>query len=94
MDDLIWNGFNIPREELIPDKCTRMQGILVLGPVRWGMVEEYRDALTTTWYERQLIDNALVWSRTGENIQFFAWLCSLSDDEVNDLFRIAERIEF
>lgn len=71
-------------------RCTRMQGILALGPVRWGAVLAYR--ATASWGEQMVIDEASEWKRLSQNIQFFAWLLDLSPGEVDDLFRAAAEI--
>lgn len=73
--------------------CTAMQGKLALGPDRWAIVEAYRDDPATTWAERTIIDSAGQWVRTSENIAFFAYLLSLSDAEVDNLFRLAQGID-
>ena len=70
--------------------CTRMQGILALGSVRWAAVMAYHD--TATWGERVVIDSASDWLRLSQNIQFFAHLLSLSETEVDDLFIAAAGI--
>lgn len=70
--------------------CTRMQGILALGPVRWGTVMAYRD--TASWPEQIVIDSASDWNRLSQNIEFFAYLLSLSEEEVDDLFATAVQI--
>jgi hypothetical protein len=71
--------------------CTRMQGILALGPVRWAAVMTYHD--TATWAEQVIIDSASDWQRLSQNIQFFAYLLNLSATEVDDLFITAAGIE-
>jgi hypothetical protein len=70
--------------------CSRMQGILALGEDRWAQVLAYRN--TATWAEKVIIDDAGQWSRTSENIAFFAYLLNLSDAEVDQLFRDAAAI--
>jgi hypothetical protein len=71
--------------------CTRMQGILALGPERWAAVMEYHD--TATWAERVVIDSASDWLRLSQNIAFFSYLLNLTDTEVDELFTIAAGIE-
>lgn len=71
--------------------CTRMQGILALGPVRWAAVMAYHD--TATWAERVVIDSASDWQRLSQHIQFFAYLLDLSATDVDDLFITAAGIE-
>lgn len=71
-------------------RCTRMQGILALGPVRWGAVLAYR--ATASWGEQVVIDSASDWLRLSQNIQFFAYLLGLTEAEVDELFRTAAEI--
>jgi len=73
--------------------CTAMQGQLALGPERWSLVEEYRDAPETTWHERVIINSASEWRRDSQNIAFFAYLLDLEDEQVDDLFRVAQGIK-
>ena len=70
--------------------CSRMQGILALGEARWASVLAYRE--TASWAEQIIIDSAGDWQRNSENIQFFAYLLGLTDDEVDDLFRTARAL--
>lgn len=73
--------------------CSRMQGILALGPERWGQVLAYRDAPGTSFGERAIIDCAGIWRRQSQNIAFFAWLLGLDDAAVDALFEAAMGIE-
>lgn len=68
-------------------RCSRMQGILVLGEARWAAVMAYYE--TATWAERIIIDSADDWLRTSENIAFFGYLLNLSDAEMDAMFEAA-----
>ena len=72
--------------------CSPMQGMLALGEARWAAVQDYRDN-HATWAERVIIDRAGDWRRTSQNIAFFQYLLEMSDEEVDDLFRLAMTIE-
>lgn len=72
--------------------CSRMQGVLALGPVIWGLVQAYRDLPQTTWAERIIIDDAAIWHRNSQNIAFLGYLCGLTPDEMDTLFRSAVTI--
>ena len=72
--------------------CSRMQGVLALGPTIWGLVQAYRDLPQTTWAERIIIDDAAIWHRTSQNIAFLGYLCGLIPEEMDTLFRSAATI--
>lgn len=72
--------------------CSPMQGMLALGETRWQAVQDYRDN-QATWAERVIIDRAGDWRRTSQNIAFFQYLLEMTDEEVDDLFRLAMTIE-
>jgi len=69
------------RKEMV---CTPLQGILTLGETEWDKVLTYRD--TATWQEKVIIDNASDWVRTSQNIDFFGYLLSYTDEQMDDLF--------
>lgn len=93
MANLEWGGLNIPRDGAVPPECSKMQGVLAVGPAKWQAVLDYCAEPTTGWAERMIVESAATWHRDSQSIQFFAWLMNLSPDEVDDLFRIAVRIE-
>lgn len=71
--------------------CSPMQGILTLGEVEWAKVVAYRDT-QAAWAERVVIDSALDWRRTSQNIAFFQYLLGYTDAQVDDLFRVAMQV--
>jgi hypothetical protein len=73
-----------------PMQCSRMQGILALGEVRWSAVLTYRE--TATWGEQVVIDSAGDWQRESQNIAFFQYLIGLTDEETDNLFLFASTI--
>jgi hypothetical protein len=85
--------------------CSKMQGILTLGEVKWGEVLTYRnqefvagtngepDQPATTWAEKVIIDSAQDWQRTSENIAFFGYLLEYTDVQMDDLFIAAALVE-
>lgn len=79
---------------------SRMQGILALGPIRWGRVMEYRDTPYDpetgegcNWATGVVIDSAGDWERHSQNIAFFQYLIDLTDEEVDSLFMTAAAIK-
>jgi hypothetical protein len=72
--------------------CSPMQGMLALGETRWAAVQDYRDN-HATWAERVIIDRAGDWRRTSQNIAFFQFLLGMTDEDVDDLFRLAMTVD-
>jgi hypothetical protein len=73
-------------------KCTPMQGQLALGETNWGVIVAWRDS-TATWAQKVIIDSAQTWVRNSQNIAFFQYLLSFTDEQVDDLFRAAALID-
>jgi len=71
--------------------CSPMQGILTLGETEWAKVVAYRDT-QAAWAEKVVIDSALDWRRTSQNIAFFQYLLGYTDAQVDDLFRAAMQV--
>ena len=85
-----------PAETLTAERtsmvCTPLQGILTLGETEWAKVITYRDT-QATWAEKVVIDSALDWRRTSQNIAFFGYLLGYTDTQMDDLFRLAMTVE-
>jgi hypothetical protein len=73
--------------------CSKMQGILTLGEVKWGEVLTYREDVDTTWAEKMIIDSAQDWQRTSENIAFFGYLLGYTDTQMDNMFTAAALVE-
>jgi hypothetical protein len=73
--------------------CSKMQGILTLGEIKWGEVLAYRDHANTTWPERMIADSAQDWHRTSENIDFFGYLLGYTDIQMDALFTAAALVK-
>lgn len=69
---------------------TPLQGILTLGEVEWGKVLAYRE--TASWQEKIIIDKAGDWVRNSQNIAFFGYLLSYTDEQMDDLFIAAASV--
>lgn len=81
-------------------KCTPMQGILALGEANWQKVVDFRDGTgewveqgPAIWSQRVIIDSAQTWVRNSQNIAFFQYLLAFTDEQVDDLFRLAMTID-
>jgi hypothetical protein len=81
-----------PAETLAAERagmsCTPMQGQLALGEVNWGIILAWRDT-QATWAQKIIIDSAQTWVRNSQNIAFFAYLLNFTDEQTDDLFRVA-----
>lgn len=72
-------------------KCSPMQGKLALGQANWAKIEAYR--ATATWAEQVVIDSAQEWRRNSQDIQFLGHLLGYTDEQMDNLFKIAMQIE-
>ena len=72
--------------------CSPLQGILTLGEANWTLVTDYRDNVAT-WSEKVVIDSALDWRRNSQNIAFFQYLLGFTDEQTDELFRVAMTVE-
>ena len=90
MNDLIWNGINIPRDGPVPEVCTRFQGISALGQTLWGQILAMKPNLP--WLTQVALDEADDWRRSSPLIADMGSALKLSSDQIDDLFRIAARI--
>ena len=68
-----------------------LQGILTLGETEWGKVLAYRE--TATWSEKVVIDNASNWERLSQNIAFFGYLLSYTDEQMDTMFLEAALVQ-
>lgn len=71
-------------------KCSPMQGKLALGQANWAKIEAYR--ATATWAEQVVIDSANEWRRNSQDIQFFGYMLDFSEEQMDELFRVAMQI--
>ena len=72
--------------------CTPMQGQLALGETNWGIILAWRDA-NATWAQKVIINSAQTWVRNSQNIAFFQYLLGFTDEQVDELFRVAKEID-
>ena len=70
-------------------KCTRQQGKLALGPTVWASVLTMVDDPDTPWGLRVAIEDTVEWRRTDEDMQALVWAMGLTEEQADDLFRLA-----
>ena len=75
-----------------------LQGILTLGETEWGKVLAFRDGVDAdgeplaTWAQKVIINSALDWRRTSQNIAFFGFLLDYTDEQMDTLFIAAAQV--
>ena len=82
------------QEELLSQEranmvCTRRQGKLALGPTVWASVLTLVDDPDTPWGLRVAIEDAVEWRRTDEDMQALILAMGLTEEQADDLFRLA-----
>lgn len=82
------------QEELLSQEranmvCTRQQGKLALGPTVWASVLALADDPDTPWGLRVAIEDTVEWRRTDEDMQALIWAMGLTEEQADDLFRLA-----
>jgi len=70
-------------------KCTRQQGKLAIGPTVWASVLTMVDDPDTPWGLKVAIEDTVEWRRTNEDMQALVWAMGLSEEQADDLFRLA-----
>jgi len=69
--------------------CTRQQGKLALGPTVWASVLAMAEEPDTPWGLRVAIEDTVEWRRTNEDMQALVWAMGLTEEQADDLFRLA-----
>jgi len=69
--------------------CTRQQGKLALGPTVWASVLAMVNDADTPWGLRVAIEDTVEWRRTDEDMQALVWAMGLTEEQADDLFRLA-----
>ena len=70
-------------------KCTRQQGKLALGPTVWASVLALASEPDTPWGLKVAIEDTVEWRRTDEDMQALVWAIGLTEEQADDLFRLA-----
>jgi len=69
--------------------CTRQQGKLALGPTVWASVLALASEPDTPWGLKVAIEDTVEWRRTNEDMQALVWAIGLTEEQADDLFRLA-----
>ena len=74
-------------------KCSRLQGRLVLGEATCDALDAMATDPTTPWAMRQTIQNAIEWRRMSQSMTELGYLLGYTDEQMDDLFRIAMTVD-
>lgn len=74
-------------------ECDPLQGILALGESMWSQVEAMAADPETPFPMRISILRTIKWVRNSQMMDELTWIMNLSDEQVDDLFRLAVTIE-
>lgn len=82
-----------PTEELATERkymsCTRQQGKIALGAQKWASLMALVADPAIPWGLRVAIDDTPIWHRTDGDMQALIWAMNLTEEEADDLFRLA-----
>ncbi len=67
--------------------CTPLQGKLAIGETLWTGVVAY--SATAPWAQQMVVDSSDVWCRNSQDIQFIGYLLGVTDEQMDNLFRLA-----
>lgn len=90
-DGMRWDGSAWVEHSPAPDTCTALQGRLALGEARCAQIAVMLPGLP--WASRQAWEYATTWHRESPLIRNFAAAFSLTEAQVDDLFRLAVTLE-
>jgi len=74
-------------------KCSRLQGRLVLGEATCTALDAIAVDDLTPWAMRQTINNAIEWRRMSQSMTELGYLLGYTDEQMDDLFRIAMTVD-
>lgn len=73
-------------------RCTRAQGIAVLGPEKWAQILAFADAPGTDWTVRTFIRESQEWRRLSPTIEMLGDLIDVTPEELDQLFDAATEL--
>ena len=86
-----------PAEALAAERatmvCSRLQGRLVLGEETCNALDAIANDDLTPWAMRQTIQNAIEWRRTSQAMTELGYLLGYTDEQMDDLFRLAMTVD-
>ena len=74
-------------------KCSRLQGRLVLGEATCDALDAIAVDDLTPWAMRQTILNAIEWNRTSQAMTELGFLLGYTEEQMDDLFRLAMTVD-
>ena len=74
-------------------KCSRLQGRLVLGEDTCDALDAIATDDLTPWAMRQTIQNAIEWNRTSQAMTELGFLLGYTEEQMDDLFRLAMTVD-
>ena len=74
-------------------KCSRLQGRLVLGEATCDAIDAIAVDDLTPWAMRQTILNAIEWNRTSQAMTELGFLLGYTEEQMDDLFRLAMTVD-
>jgi len=72
--------------------CTSLQGKIALGSDAWTSVLAYRDEPETPFSVKVTIDDSPTWNRLSQDISLIGWALDYTDEQMDELFVKAMKI--
>jgi hypothetical protein len=66
--------------------CTRLQGRLALGKAEVARLDAFIDSFPNNWALRQVVDNAVTWRRTSQDMQMLGFALGYDDERMDETF--------
>lgn len=91
MEGLKWNGTSWIEIQPVPESCTAFQGRLALGQARCQAIASMINMMP--WESKQAWEYATTWKRKSDLLLSLGKAFNLTEEEVDDLFRLAVTLE-
>ena len=89
-----WVVRTIPIDELRAGMvCTRLQGRLALGEAEIARLDAFIDSFPNNWSLRQVVDNAVTWRRTSQDMVMLGFALDYSPEKMDETFVRAMAVE-
>lgn len=69
--------------------CSRAQGKMAIGADVWAQVQALANDPATPWGLKVVIFDTFEWRRTDPNMDALIWAMGLTQEQADDLFRLA-----
>ena len=73
--------------------CTRLQGRLALGEAEIARLDAFIDSFPNNWSLRQVVDNAVTWRRTSQDMVMLGFALDYSPEKMDETFILAMAVE-